>query len=74
MPTLKGSMLSPEHRRKVGEGVKNSSKWQKGMRNRKVNYADGSRGISIFDSQRLSVAEHLRGKAEERGLGFTSFF
>ena len=34
MPTPKGSKLSLDHRRKIGEGVKNSEKYQKGIRNR----------------------------------------
>ena len=33
---LKGRTLSPEHRRRIGEGVKNSKKYRQGMKNRKL--------------------------------------
>jgi len=36
MPTPKGSKLSPEHRRKISEGLKNSEKHKAGIRNRKL--------------------------------------
>ena len=36
MPTPKGSTLSPEHRRKISEALKNSEKHKAGIRNRKL--------------------------------------
>lgn len=36
MPMPKGSKLSPEHRRRIGEGVKNSERYRIGMKNRKL--------------------------------------
>ena len=62
MPTPKRSKLSSEHRWKISQGVKNSKKWQKGMLHRRNQRR-------VADSQRLSVAERLRVKAEEKRLG-----
>lgn len=67
MPIPKGSKLSSEHRWKISQGVKNSKKWQKGMLHQRNQRRAG-------DSQRLSVAERLRVKAEEKRLGVPIIF